>query len=131
MGSTLTANAALSKLKAKGEITADGWPSEYTRTTLNPAPLVEVVLEPTLPAEAEYVSSEPKPRTPDERAALERMADGALYSHNHLIHHLQIGRTRVERATNNLCQDGLLGKRGDLFVIIPQELTGEASSEAE
>ncbi|WP_407541204.1 hypothetical protein Q0M94_07415 [Deinococcus radiomollis] len=131
MGSTLTANAALSKLKAKGEVTADGWPSEYTWTTLNPVPAEEAAPEPTLLAQAEYVSAEPRPRTPDERAVLERMADGALYSHNHLIHHLQIGRMRVERATNNLCQDGLLGRRGELFVVISQELTGEARSEAE
>ncbi len=121
-----TANAALSKLKARGEVTADGWPFQYTLVTVNPAPVEETALQTT--QEAEYVSSEPRGRTPDERAVLERLADGALYSVSHLIHHLGIARTRVERATNGLCQDGLIGRRGELFVVIPQELIGEAAS---
>ena len=74
----------------------------------------------------EDVPSNSKASTPDERAVLERMGDGALYKVDHLIHWLQIARTRIERALDGLCQAGLIGRRGELFVVIPEELAAAA-----
>jgi hypothetical protein len=126
-----TVNAALSKLKGRGDVTADGWPSQYTLPAPNSVLVMVAVPEST--PQADDVSPQlDRSRLPlDQRLLMEHLEKHGAMSQKLLCAQLNWVNSRADRAIGALLQGGLLGRRGGTLVAMPQELSGEATSEAE